>query len=221
MLYNTTHKLTKIIAPPSQEDIYNCPHYFGMSYDQVKNSGAPEFLIKLLDQFPFDGRRNILQIRPQDFRSGNAPIDGRHWHTDYNVRLLDSNGDQHKIYAEGHGDFHLMVISWGAGCSTEFIETAFELPDNLEKKNTKEDWETWDAALKSALQQPHNVISAPKNQMMEYTSRDLHRADGICHSAGLRLMIVAFDCNHIDGSVRILPSIRDVDGGVAPPQYSR
>lgn len=221
MLYNTTHKLTKIINPPSQEDIYNCPHYFAMSYDQVKNSGAPEFLINLLDQFPFDGRKNVLQIRPQDFRAGNTTIDGRHWHTDYNVRLLDVNGDQTKVYADDHDDFHLMVISWGAGCSTEFIETAFELPDNLEKKNTKEDWEAWDAALKAKLELPHDVIGAPKNQIMEYTSRDLHRADGICHSVGLRLMIVAFDCNNIEGQTRILPSIRELDNGTVAPVYSR
>lgn len=216
MLYNTTHKLTKIILPPSHEDIYNCPHYFGMSYEQVKSSGAPKFLIDLLDQFPFDGRKNILQIRPQDFRIQNANIDGRHWHTDYNVRLLDK-----KVYANNHDDFHLMVISWGAGCSTEFIETPMDLPNNLELKDSKEKWDLWDSALSSRLAQPFDVISAPKNQMMEYTARDLHRADGIMHSTGLRLMIVAFDCDDIDGNERILPSIRDLDNGVPPPVYSR
>lgn len=220
MLYNTTHRLTKIIDPPSQEDIYNCPHYFAMSFDQVKDSNAPQFLLQLLDQFPFDGRRNILQIRPQDFRAGNTPIDGRHWHTDYNVRILDQ-GQQKKVYAESHDDFHLMVISWGAGCSTEFVQTPMELPDNLAHKDTKEDWEKWDTSLNAALQQRYEVISAPKNQMMEYTSRDLHRADGIMHAPGLRLMIVAFDCNSIDGTVRVLPSIRDVDNGVPVPTYSR
>lgn len=221
MLYNTTHKFTKIIEPPSQEDIYNCPHYFAMSYDQVKQAGAPEFLMKLLDQFPFDGRNNILQIRPQDFRSGIAPIDGRHWHTDYNVRLIDSQGTQFKVYANGHDDFHLMVISWGAGCSTEFITTPFELPDNLQNIFTQKSWESWNNALTERLDQPYEVISAPKNQMVEYTTRDLHRADGIVHSSGFRLMIVAFDCDNVDGVVRILPSIREQDGGAAVPTYSR
>ena len=111
MLYNTTHKLTKVIEAPTQEDIYNCPHYFAMSYNQLKESGAPEFLIALLDQSPFDGRKNILQIRPQDHRSSNIKIDGSHWHTDYNVQLL-VDGEQKKIYADDHDDFHLMVISW-------------------------------------------------------------------------------------------------------------
>jgi hypothetical protein len=221
MLYNTTHKLTKLIEPPHQEDIYNCPHYFAMSYDQVKAAGAPQFLINLLNQFPFDGRKNILQIRPQDFRNKNIPIDGRHWHTDYNVRLLDAAGNQKKVYANGHNDFHLMVISWGAGCSTEFIKTPMDLPNNLENKNTKEDWDKWDNALKDALLQPHEIITAPKNQMVEYTSCDLHRADGVLHSWGLRLMIVAFDCDDIDGVVRILPSIKEQDNGIIVPSYSR
>lgn len=221
MLYNTTHRLTKYILPPSQEEIYNCPHYFAMSYEQVKASGAPHFLIALLDQFPFDGRKNILQIRPQDFRSGNTSIDGRHWHTDYNVRLLDLQGEQYKVYAKNHDDFHLMVISWGAGCSTEFINTPMELPDNLESIYSKEEWEKWNNALNEQLDKPYQVISAPKNQMIEYTSRDLHRADGIMHSSGLRLMIVAFDCNDIDGTVRVLPSIKDLDNGIVVPTYSR
>lgn len=221
MIYNTGLRFTKTIEPPSQEDIYNCPHYFAMSYDQVKASGAPDFLMKILDQFPFDGRKNILQIRPQDFRSGNAPIDGRHWHTDYNVRLLDKEGNQFKVYANGHDDFHLMVISWGAGCSTEFITTPFELPDNLANKDSQESWESWNQQLQDRLAQPHDVISAVKNQMVEYTTRDFHRADGIMHSAGLRLMIVAFDCDDIDGTVRVLPSIRELDDGVTAPQYSR
>lgn len=220
MLYNTTHKFTKVISPPSQEDIYNCPHYFGMNYDQVKNANAPKFLMDLLDQFPFDGRKNILQIRPQDFRSSNIKIDGSHWHTDYNVRLL-VNGEQTKIYADDHDDFHLMVISWGHGPSTEFIKTSMELPDNLKNKDSDAGWKIWDDALTKQLAQPYESITAPKNQMIEYTTRDLHRADGILHSTGLRLMIVAFDCNNIDGQIRVLPSIKDIDDGAMVPEYSR
>jgi len=220
ILYNTSHKFTKIIDPPSQDEIYNCPHYFGMSYDQVKSSGAPDFLMKILDQFPFDGRKNILQIRPQDFRSKNMKIDGTHWHTDYNVRLLDSSG-QKKVYAKNHDDFHLMVISWGAGYSTEFIATPMNLPNNLELKDTKEKWENWDVTLKDRLSNPFVTVTAPKNQMVEYTTRDLHRADGIMHSSGLRLMIVAFDCDEIDGNVRILPSIKELDNTKSEPVYDR
>src|SRR5271166_3488636 len=118
MLYNVTHKLTKQIPEPSQEEIYNCPYYFGMSLEQVKQSGAPEFLVKILDQFPWDGRKSILQIRPQDFRYRRPNIDGGFWHCDDNVRLISSTPS-----ADSIDDFHLMVISWGGVCGTEFIET--------------------------------------------------------------------------------------------------
>lgn len=67
MLHNITHKFTKIIEASSQEGMYNCPHYLGMSYDQIKASGVYLFLIKLLNQFPFDGNINILSsIKEQD-----------------------------------------------------------------------------------------------------------------------------------------------------------
>jgi hypothetical protein len=95
------------------------------------------------------------------------------------------------------------------------------LPNNLELKDSKENWEIWDNSLKERLSNPFEAITAPKNQMVEYTTRDLHRADGIMHSSGLRLMIVAFDCDEIDGNVRMLPSIRDLDNGIAKPVYAR
>lgn len=222
MLYNTGHRFTKIIDPPSQEDIYNCKYYFGLNYNQVKVSGAPKFLIDLLDQFPLDGRNNFLQIRPQDFRVGMPyNVDGTHWHTDYGVRLVDSNGNQIKAYAKNHNEFHVMTISWGHGTLTDFIKTPMELPNNLEYNNTKERWEFWNNSLLNRLKEPFEFISAPMNQMSEYTSRDLHRNDGIIHSNGLRLLIIATDCDHIEGSVRIWPSIREIDNGAPIPNNER
>ena len=42
LTYNITHKLTdQFIPDPDQEEIYNVGHYFGMSYEQVRDSGAP------------------------------------------------------------------------------------------------------------------------------------------------------------------------------------
>jgi hypothetical protein len=206
MLYNVTHKVSKIIEPPSQEDIYNCPHYFAMSYDQVKQSGAPQFLINLLDQFPFDGRKNVLQIRPQDFRNGNNAIDGAFWHCDDSVRLLDSAGNTISLFAKDEFDWHLMVISWGAGCKTQFMDSPIELNGSIIDQLGSI------GQLQARLQQPYDIMTVEKNQMVEYTSRDVHRADGICHSSGLRLMIVAFDCSHVEGNVRVLPTIRELDG---------
>lgn len=205
MIYNVSHKVSKTIEPPSQEDIYNCPYYFAMSYDQVKKSGAPKFLMDLLDQFPWDGRKNILQIRPQDFRDGNSPIDGTFWHCDDSVRLLDPMGNQYNAWAKDEFDWHLMVISWGAGCKTQFITTPIELTGSIKDQAGST------IQLHKRLEQPYELMTAEKNQMIEYTSRDVHRADGIYHSTGFRLMIVAFDCTDIDGNVRILPSIRETD----------
>lgn len=205
MLYNTTHKLSKIIQPPSQEDIYNCPYYFAMSYDQVKKAGAPQFLMDILDQFPWDGRKNVLQIRPQDFRSGNSVIDGTFWHCDDSVRLLNGRYETFNQFAKDEFDWHVMVISFGAGCKTQFLTTPMELTGSIRDQvgSTHQ--------LHQYLTKPHNIISAEKNELYEYTSRDVHRADGICHSTGLRLMIVAFDCSDVDGNTRILPSIRETD----------
>ena len=205
--YNNTHKFTKIIEPPSQEEIYNCPHYFAMSYEQVKSSGAPQFLIKLLDQFPFDGRKNLLQIRPQDFRTQNAGIDGAFWHVDDNVRLINSQGAQQDYYAKDEFDWHIMTISWGHGAQTEFITKPVELTGSCH------DMVSWQADFTDFIGTVQGeIISAPKNQMVEYTSRDVHRADGIWHSKGLRLFVVAFDCSDLENQVRILPSIRQLEG---------
>jgi hypothetical protein len=203
MLYNTTWKFTKVIDPPTQEEIYNCPHYFGMSYEQVRDSGPPEFLMKLLDQFPFDGRKTILQIRPQDFRNGPIGIDGIEWHSDYNVRLLDG-----KHYAKDHDEFHLMVISWGYGPKTEFLTTPMHLPNNLV------DYDKWKSEFELRCRfSTLNVVQAPKNQMVEYKSSDLHKAGSWKHGdgPGFRLMVVGFDTSYIDGNIRILPSIREND----------
>ena len=222
MLYNTGHKFTMTIDPPSQEDIYNCKYYFALNYNQVKKSGAPKFLMDLLDQFPFDGRNNFLQIRPQDFRKGMPyNVDGTHWHTDYGVRLVDENGNQIKAYAKNHDEFHVMTISWGYGTLTDFIKTPMDLPDNLEYNDSKDRWEFWNNSLLNRLKEPFEYITSPMNQMSEYTSRDLHRNDGIIHSNGFRLVIIATDCDHIEGNTRIWPSIRELDNGAPIPKNER
>jgi hypothetical protein len=203
MLYNATHKLTVSIAEPSQEDIYNCPYYFGMSYDQVKQSGCPEFLVKLLDQFPFDGRKNVLQIRPQDFRTQRPNIDGAFWHCDDNVRLINDTP-----CADSIDDFHLMVISWGGMCGTEFIETHMDLPNHLQDPQGAHN------LMNHYIAQGIETKIMPSGVMVEYTSRDLHRAALINDVGKLRLMIVAFDNNKIDGNIRILPTIREQCGGI-------
>lgn len=205
MLYNTTHKLGAFIEGPTQEEIYNCPHYFAMSLQQIRDAKAPTWLLKVLDQFPFDGRNSIIQVRPQNFRNENIKIDGSHWHSDYNQRLIDKDGNEYKVYPTRHDDFHVMTVAWGAGPQTEFITTPMELPNNLE------DWQAWRDALDLRLSQPYESMKCPKGQMIEYTSYDLHRADGILHSTGYRLIIIAFDNDKIEGNVRINPSFNQIE----------
>ena len=202
MIFNATHRFCKIIEPPSQEEIYNCPHYFAMSYDQVKKSGAPTFLIKLLDQFPFDGRKNILQIRPQDFRQGNPPQRGAFWHLDDNVELMKPDGTTFDKYARDILDWHLMSITWGAGSKTEFADSPVELSTSAVAQ---------EALVARSLPANHSIVSSEWNHLYEYTSRDLHRGDGKCHGGGLRLFIVAFDCSDIENQIRILPTLRQQD----------
>ena len=208
MLYNTTHKLGDFIEGPTQEEIYNCPHYFAMSLNQIKESHAPSWLLKVLDQFPFDGRNNIIQVRPQDFREKNVKIDGSHWHCDYNQRLIDKDGKEYKVYPSRHDDFHIMTVSWGAGPMTEFIETPLDLPNNLD------DWPAWKRNLDERLKEPYQSSLCPKGQMIEYTSYDIHRADGRLHSNGLRLIIIAFDNDNIKGNVRINPSFNQIESRI-------
>lgn len=214
MMYNTTAKFGKFIEGPSQEEIYNCPYYFSMSFDQIKAAGCPQFLTKILDQFPWDGRQNIISVRPQDFRNDVSDVsnsgrrdDGKHWHTDYNIRLVDKDGVEYKTYAKHIDEFHLMNICWGAGYPTEFITTPMDLPDNF----SKEGWVAWNEALDKRLQEPFEIKERPEGQLVEYTARDIHRGKGVQTSYGLRLIIIAYDTDSLVNLVRIHPSIKQLD----------
>lgn len=202
MLFNATHKLSKYIAPPSQDDIYNCPHYFGMSLEQVKRT-CPQFLKDLLDQFPWDGRKTHLQIRPQDFRHGNPPQRGAFWHLDDNAEMIRPNGSTYDKYAKDINDWHLMSITWGAGSKTEFCDLPLDLPYTTCAN---------EGNVIKALPATYPIMAAEHDYLYEYTSRDLHRGDGKCHKQGLRLFIVAFDSSDFENNERILPSIRQLDG---------
>ena len=200
MLYNASHTFTKFIEEPSQEDLYNCPHYFGMSTEQVKKSGAPEFLLKILDQFPWTGRPNVCQIRPQDFRYGRPPIDGGFWHVDDNVRLLDN-----KVATAKHiDDMKLFVISFGGMCLTEFCKTPMELPNHFESGPH--------STYQGFISTPFEIHTAQHNQLVEYTSKDFHQASPVFNTGKIRLMMVLFESDSIMGNVRVLPSIREQEG---------
>lgn len=190
--YNCTHRFTKFIEEPAQEEIYECPHYFGMSLDQVIAAGAPQFLRTILDQFPWQGRPTVLQIRPQDFRTENILIDGTWWHCDTNYRATDGS----KIWAKNETDMRLMVVSFGGVRETEFVKTPME-------------YEGWANSKQLLDGKEFEIEVAQPNQLVEYTSLDFHRASPNIRFGKMRLMIVAFESDEIMGNVNVLPSIKD------------
>lgn len=196
MIYNTGLKLLHKITEPSQEEIYNCPHYFGLSTEQVKQHGAPEFLLKVLDQFPWSGRPNVCQIRPQDFRMQRPNVDGSGWHCDNNVRLNNGGVSETKNIH----DFRLMTVAFGGMCNTDFVTTPMELPDF-----TIDPLPTYLGFSKYHFQ----WTSSDNGQVAEYTSLDFHRANPNHNTGKMRLFLVVFESDDVRGSEWVLPSIRE------------
>jgi hypothetical protein len=202
VIYNTGQRYGKLIEPPTQEEIYNMPEYFALSREEIyAHDGCPSFLKRILDQFPWDGRNNVLQVRPQDFRKAKPALLGDHWHIDIMVRLNDG----HVRVAKSLDEFHLMVCSWGDVVETEFIATPLDLPDLNDPSISHMDFF-------HEVNRRQFEIRAPKpGQLVEYTSKDIHRMGPNIKLGNLRLMIVAFDTDSVGGSGLILPSIRDKD----------
>jgi hypothetical protein len=210
MLYNSTWKRGKTIEGPTQEEIYVCPDYFALSRSEIyAHSGCPEFLKRLLDEFPWDGRHNVIQVRAQDFRRAPPDALGSNWHSDILVRLHDGN----VRVAKDSKEFHLMVCSWGDVVETDFISTPMEMPDCLgEEGKTFSPMDLLNRVHASQFQ----FESALPGQLVEYTSADVHRMGPNFRLGKLRLMIVAFDCEQVPSGGLIVPPIRDREKGIGP-----
>lgn len=199
VIYNTGFQFLHTIADPSQEDIYAMPEYFAMSRDEIVASGCPAFLKTILDQFPWKDRPNVIQVRPQDWRLGRPEVLGDGWHIDDSVRLKDG-----KVrVASSLEDFRLLVCSFGNVCETDFIQGPLELP-SLIGANYGEFF-GYVARLN-----PHYVTPAP-NQLVEYTSKDIHKVGARYRLGRFRLMIVAFESDHVIGDGWVLPSLKAKD----------
>ena len=199
MLFNSTHKFTSILQPLTQEEIYNTPEFFGMSYAQIHDSGrCPPWLRRTLLDFPWDASRpNVIQVRPHDFRQGRPFILGDGAHVDANVRLNDGV----ERTARDMFDWRLMTVSFGDCVQTEFMVERFE--GDLSPTSDH-------GAFFSRL--PYATYRAPApNQLAEYTSRDVHRAGRVRGPGTFRLMIVAFESSDITAGGIVLPSIRERD----------
>lgn len=203
--YNSGWRPTKRIEGPTQEQIFTMPEYFALSRAEIyADPKCPDFLKRLLDEFPWDGRHNVIQVRPQDFRKGVPRVLGEGWHTDIMVCLPD----RHRV-CEAVQEFHLMVASWGNVVGTEFMARPFRARDIFDgQKPEFTPGELHELAKNQEASGAPSFISGD-GQLVEYTSADLHRVARNPKPGRLRLMIVAFDCNSVPGGGLILPSISE------------
>jgi len=82
MIYNTGFVFRKLIESPTQEEVYSCPEFYALTRQEIlSHDQCPDFLRRVLGEFPFDGRQNVVQVRPQDFRTQATGHMGDHWHT--------------------------------------------------------------------------------------------------------------------------------------------
>jgi len=212
MIYNTGHRFLNITKPISDRDIWDCPEFFACSYDEIVNhEKCTPALREALDQFPWSGRPNVIQVRPSSWFHGRpSNLLGDGWHIDVNVRLADGR----ERSAKTMDDWRLMLCSWGNMCETDFMSKPLDLPPALPFET---DYGKFFSEV-SQLEPLPFVTSAP-NQIVEYTSRDMHRV-GIRHrSGGSRLMIVAFETDDVIAKGMYFPSMRDRhEKGLAGPE---
>ena len=203
MIYNTGFKISKYIKGPTQEQIYTMPEYFAMSKTEIyADPNCPSILKEILDQFPWDGRHNVIQVRPQDFKI-QIPKEalGGHYHTDIMVLLNDGTSR----IAKDSNELHLMVCSWGDVVGTDFLTTPIEMGDIF---NPADNTSPMDVHLK-ALHGPQDHYQSKNGELIEYTSLDIHRMGSNPKLGRYRLMIVAFDCDSVPAGGKILPSIAE------------
>lgn len=202
MIYNTGWKPGKIIPSPTQEEILYLPEYFAFSKEEIyADKDCPYFLKTILDQYQFDGRNNVIQVRTQDFRDPKVIMKGDHWHTDIMVTLNDGK----LRVARNVKDFHLMVCSWGDVVETEFMKTPLDMPDLFDSQGP---FSPMDLLIKANSIKDQTYSPLP-GQLVEYTSADIHKMGSKIRAARLRLMIVAFDCDSYMGGGIKLPSIKN------------
>ena len=209
MIYNTSYRFLQYIDPPSQEDVYNMPEYFAMSTGEVIASGCPTFLRNILLQMPWKDRPNVLQIRPQDFRTGQPPLLGDFWHIDNNVRLRDGK----TRVAPNLDDFRLLVVSFGNVVETDFLVGPCEYPElDCTGANHPPIWQEV-----NQYAGPYDTVGP--NQIAEYTSKDIHRMGRNPKLGRFRLVIIGFESSVVKGEGWKLPSIREKESGKPYPKF--
>lgn len=208
MIYNTGHRFLKRVQEISQEDIWNCPEFFACSYDEiVAHPECTAALKQALDEYPWSGRPNVIQVRPQDWTKGRPSVLGDGWHIDVNVRLAD--GIQRN--AKSMDDWRLLVCSWGDVCGTDFMARPMDLPDATPPFDYGTFFRDIDKLESRGI--PIGFVTAAPGELWEYTSRDIHRVSAVPPNLGrVRLMIVAFECDDVPAKGMHFPSLAQRGG---------
>jgi hypothetical protein len=202
-VFNTNYKLRGVMAPLSQDEIYNTPEFYAMSADEIVASGrCPSHLRRVLEAMEWTGRPNFVQVRPQDFRAARPYVLGDGWHVDLNTQV---KGRMH--LAKSLDEFRSMVVSFGDVVETEFVARPFSFDT---AKASPYDHSPFAEAVKAL--HPETVALKP-NQLAVYTSRDVHRVSPNLRPGNMRLIIVTVETD-VDNQVgpgegEIRPSIRE------------
>lgn len=202
MIFNTTFSLGKVLAPLSQEEIFNTPEFYAMSFENILKSGrCPKHLKRVIEEMELGERPNVIQVRPQDFRERAPYILGDGWHVDVNTNL--ANGREHR--AKSLDEFSSRVVSFGDVAETEFIAGPFEVDTD---RFSPFDHSAF--AQHVACRSFKTIVSLP-NQLAKYTSRDIHRVNPNIRLGRMRLIIVTFECEEAieETGGQIRPSIRE------------
>lgn len=202
MIFNATYSLGKVLEGLSQDEIYNTPEFYAMSFESILASNrCPDHLKRVIEQLELGDRPNVIQVRPQDFRTTLPHVLGGGWHVDVNTVL--ANGSEHR--AKSLEEFSSRVVSFGDVAETEFIEGPIEI-------DTKK-FSPYNHALfaQHVSSLKFKTVTAKPNQVARYTSRDIHRINPRVRSGKMRLIIVTFECDEPiekeGGQIR--PSIRE------------
>lgn len=201
MIFNTEYQLTKIFDPLTQEQIYNTPGFFALSYeDIISKSECPEHLKAILNGFPWSGRPNFVQVRIQDYRKAMGFTLGTGWHVDINTQL--ATGTMH--LAKSLDEFRSMTVSFGNVSETEFVKGPFEVDTTI-----YDPYNHVQFASHVASRNPDFEKALP-NQLAIYTTRDIHRASSTYTLGNIRLIIVTVECDEPleAGAGFVVPSLK-------------
>lgn len=200
MIFNNRYNLANIFWPVEQEEIFNCPDFYAMSHeDIIKNKDCPKFLKRILEGFPWSGRPNFVQVRPQDFRAGKPYVLGDGWHCDISTNL--ANGRVHS--PKNLDEFRMLTVSFGDVAETEIIKGPLEINDVSPYD--------FQAFYNKVSSMQFETITAKPDQLIDYSSTDIHRINPAYRLGKMRLIIVAAECDERieKEGCRIIPSLRD------------